>query len=121
MPLPTRSSVTRTTPTPSTTRPTPDARLDTPRAFDRCVVRVMPRAFRWMRWWRVPKPDDEDVVQETFAAMWRRRGSYNPERGSYEEWAYGFAGLAVREYRRKTHKHGQREQLIVTTESRTTL
>jgi RNA polymerase sigma factor (sigma-70 family) len=111
MPSPTRSSVTRTTRTPSTTRPTPDARLDTPRAFDRCVVRVTPRAFRWMHWWRVPKPDDEDVVQETFTAMWRRRESYNPARGSWEEWAYGFAWFAVLEYRRKRHKLAQREQL----------
>ena len=37
----------------------------------------------------------EDAVQETFAAVWRSAGSYNPERGPAAPWLYAIARNAI--------------------------
>ena len=37
----------------------------------------------------------EDVVQETFAAVWRSAGSYRPERGAGGRWLYAVARNAI--------------------------
>jgi RNA polymerase sigma factor (sigma-70 family) len=102
-------SVTHATATP---RPPPDERLDTDRAFDRFVARVSPRVPRWLAWEGVPEPDRDDVSQELFCAAHQKRATYDPARGRWEDWAYGFAIRCASEYRRRTGRRARREELL---------
>jgi len=88
-----------------------DERLDTEAAFRRFVARVSPRALRWLGWWRVPAPDRDDVLQDVLVATYKRRASFDPARGRYEDWAYTYVGLHVQNYRRVQGRRNRRVAL----------
>jgi RNA polymerase sigma-70 factor (ECF subfamily) len=94
-----------------TTPPEADERLDSGPAFRRFVGRVTPSALRWLGWWRVPEADRGDVLQEILLATYKRRAAFDPARGRYEHWAYGFVVLFVRNYRKRLRARGRREEL----------
>jgi RNA polymerase sigma-70 factor (ECF subfamily) len=94
-----------------TTPPEADERLDSGPAFRRFVGRVTPSALRWLGWWRVPEADRGDVLQEILLATYKRRASFDPARGRYEHWVYGFVVLFVRNYRKRMRARDRREEL----------
>jgi RNA polymerase sigma-70 factor (ECF subfamily) len=47
---------------------------------------------------RVGKALAEDLAAEVFATAYRRRATYQPERGSPRSWLYGIASNVVREH-----------------------
>jgi RNA polymerase sigma-70 factor, ECF subfamily len=46
--------------------------------------------------WRVGKALAEDLAAEVFVTAYRRRDTYQPERGSVRSWLYGIAANVVR-------------------------
>jgi RNA polymerase sigma factor (sigma-70 family) len=97
---------------PATSPPAaPDPPLDTEQAFRRLVARVTPCARRWLVWWRVPQADRDDVLQQILIAMYKRRSSFDPARGRYEAWAYGFAGLVILNHRKRAKRRSRVEAL----------
>jgi RNA polymerase sigma-70 factor (ECF subfamily) len=91
--------------------PEADERLDSGPAFRRFVGRVTPSALRWLGWWRVPQADRGDLLQEILLATYKRRAAFDPARGRYEHWVYGFVVLFVRNYRKRMRARGRREEL----------
>jgi RNA polymerase sigma factor (sigma-70 family) len=86
-------------PQPSELRAT-DERLDSKPAFRRFVARVTLCADRWLALAVVPPVDRDDVLQDTLWQAYKRRESFNPKLGSWEDWAFGFASRAARTYHR---------------------
>jgi RNA polymerase sigma factor (sigma-70 family) len=87
----------------------PDEHLSTEQAFRRFVARVTPHVHRWLGWWGVPEADRDDVLQEILQATYKRRGSFDPARGRYEGWAYGFCVLIVLNHRKRARRRRHRE------------
>lgn len=51
----------------------------------------------------------EEIVQDTFSAVWRRAGSYRPERGSVRTWLLAIARNAAIDWHRTKGKRVERE------------
>lgn len=83
-------------------------RLHTLQAFRRFVARVTPCALRWLVRWGVPARDRDDVLQDALVEAYRRRDSYDPARGRHEDWAFGYVGQVVRNYRKRTARRMKR-------------
>lgn len=88
--------------------PVVDERLYSLQAFRRFVARVTPWAYRWLVRLRVAARDRDDVLQEALIAAFRRRDSYDPARGRWEGWAFGFLSVVVRNYRKRTARRLER-------------
>ena len=43
----------------------------------------------------------EELVQEVFTRVWRKAGSYDPERASFRTWLYGIARNAIIDQKRR--------------------
>lgn len=71
------------------------------------VGREIPRLYRlFMKNWPNPTLAEEMVQKTVFDAV-RGRGSYNPDRGSPEQWIHGIARNAIRlELRRRASRPG---------------
>jgi len=54
----------------------------------------------------------EEVTQDTFHSVWRRCGSYRPDRGSVRTWLLAIARNAAIDWRRTKGKHQQRDESI---------
>src|SRR5262249_46323260 len=84
------------TPPPTRAPPTPSPwdgvreRLDSLETFRRFYEVVAPLAGRWLAHAGVPEPDHEDVFHDAVVAMWHKHATYDPEIGSWEDWAFGY-------------------------------
>jgi RNA polymerase sigma factor (sigma-70 family) len=78
----------------------PDERLHTVQAFRRFVARVTQRAGRWLMHRGVPPADRDDVLQEALLQAYKRREDFDPELGSWEDWAFAYVGRVVLNYRK---------------------
>ncbi len=58
-----------------------------------------------------PEPAEE-VAQDAFHAVWRRAGTYRPDRGSVRTWVLAIARNAAIDWRRTKGKRVEREALI---------
>jgi RNA polymerase sigma factor (sigma-70 family) len=87
--------------------PLPDAPLD-PDTFRLFVGRVTPCARRWLVRFRVHEADRDDVWQEFLLQTFKRRESFDPKRGRYEDWAYGFLVRQVLNYRKTAKRRWRR-------------
>jgi RNA polymerase sigma-70 factor, ECF subfamily len=80
--------------------PEVDERLETAQAFRRFAERVTLRAGRWLARLGVPEADRDDVLQEALLQLYKRRESYDPEKGGWKAWAFAFVCRVVLNYRR---------------------
>ena len=105
------------TPPPTSAPPvpsTPDGvreRLDSMETFRRCYEVAARLAWRWLAHAGVPAPDRDDVFHDAVLEMWRKRATYDPEIGSWEDWAFGYVGQVARTYRRAKGRRVKREDV----------
>jgi RNA polymerase sigma-70 factor (ECF subfamily) len=59
----------------------------------------------------LPSPETaEEVLQDAFHAVWRRAGSYRPDRGSLRTWLLAIARNAAIDWRRTRGRRLERER-----------
>src|SRR6266487_263312 len=88
-------------------RPTTgEGRIVDPADFEIAFEQHFPSIFRFIAR-RVGTALAEDLAAETFATAYRRRASYEPERGSLRSWLYGIATNLVR-------NHWRADQRVIT-------
>jgi RNA polymerase sigma-70 factor, ECF subfamily len=78
-------------------RPAGDGRIAEPEAFEAAFQEHFPPVYRFVAR-RVGPALAEDLAAETFATAYRRRGSFEPGRGSLRSWLYGIATNLVRNH-----------------------
>lgn len=76
--------------------------VDAP-AFERVFEENFPAIYRFVAR-RVGTPLADDLTAETFATAFRRRASFDPERGPLRPWLYGIANNLIRNHWR-TEQH----------------
>jgi len=74
-----------------------DGRIVSPGDFEAAFLRHFPPVYRFIAA-RVGSAVAEDLAAETFATAYRRRGSFEPGRGSLRSWLYGIAVNLVRSH-----------------------
>ncbi len=75
-------------------------RADAPGAFEELVARHQAVLHRYAAR-RVGAAAAEDVVAETFAVAYARRGSFDPLRGEVRPWLFGIATNVLRRHSRR--------------------
>jgi RNA polymerase sigma-70 factor (ECF subfamily) len=60
-------------------------------AFEALFREVGPRLRSFVRVYSGGQAEAEDIVQETFLGIWKRRDGYDPEKGSLRQYIYGIA------------------------------
>lgn len=89
----------------ATETPPADEPIATQQAFSRFVRRVTGCAARWSaRLSLDPAVDCDDVLQSALVHAYRRRASYEPALGSWEQWFYAFFMGEVRNHRRTSRR-----------------
>ena len=78
-------------------RPAGDGRITDPAAFEAAFREHFPSVYRFIAR-RVGPALAEDLAAETFATAYRRRGSFEPARGSLRSWLHGIAINLVRNH-----------------------
>ena len=80
-----------------------DGGIADPAAFEAAFREHFPPVYRFIAR-RVGPALAEDLAAETFATAYRRRGSFEPGRGSLRSWLYGIATNLVRnQWRAEQH------------------
>lgn len=64
-------------------------------AFEALFRDVGPRLRSFVRVYAGRQADADDIVQEIFLEIWRRREGYDPEKGSLRQYIYGIARKRV--------------------------
>lgn len=64
-------------------------------AFEALFREVGPRLRSFVRVYSGGQTEAEDIVQETFLGIWKRRDGYDPEKGSLRQYIYGIARKRV--------------------------
>ena len=78
-------------------QPAADGRIVSAEDFEAAFLRQFPLVYRFIAA-RVGSAVAEDLAAETFATAYRRRGSFDPGRGSLRSWLYGIATNLVRNH-----------------------
>ncbi|MFN8121526.1 MAG: RNA polymerase sigma factor [Thermoleophilia bacterium] len=79
------------------------AHADAPGAFEELVSRHQPVLHRYAAR-RIGAAAAEDVIAETFAIAYARRGAFEPSRGDVRPWLFGIATNVLRgHHRRERH------------------
>jgi len=76
---------------------------DAPGAFEELVARHQPVLHRYVAR-RLGASAAEDLVAETFAIAYARRGSFDPSRGEVRPWLFGIATNVVRGHHRRERR-----------------
>jgi RNA polymerase sigma factor (sigma-70 family) len=74
-----------------------DGRIEGPADFEAAFRQHFPPVYRFIAR-RVGSALAEDLAAETFAMAYRRRGTFDPGRGSLRSWLYGIAANLVRNH-----------------------
>lgn len=77
-------------------------------AFEALFRDVGPRLRSFVRVYAGRQADADDIVQETFLEIWRRREGYDPEKGSLRQYIYGIARKRVAQKRRESKPSADR-------------
>ena len=77
-------------------------------AFEALFREVGPRLRGFVRMYSGGQADAEDIVQETFLEIWKRRAGYDPEKGSLRQYIYGIARKRVAQKRRESKPSADR-------------
>ena len=78
-------------------------------AFDRWYRETAPRLRLFVRHLLGSEQAAEDVMQETFAQIWRRPQRFDPERGSLRAYLFGVARRQAADWRRRQKPGDERE------------
>jgi DNA-directed RNA polymerase specialized sigma24 family protein len=87
-----------------------DARIDTAAGFEAAFRQHFATVYRFLSR-RVGPVLAEDLAADVFATAYRRRLTYQPERGSLRSWLYGIATNVIR-------AHWRAEQRLLELEAR---
>ncbi len=83
------------------------------RAFDALFQHFSWRIAASLRRWKLPESQNQDLVQETMIAVWRRANTYDRARGNVSGWILSIAHhLATDEFRRASRELRAFSQVI---------